>query len=567
MKIFICCLALMWTHVRSVNAQNRYDVVITEILADPSPQVGLPQSEWIEIKNSSSSALNLQGWRLGDANNQSGPFPSFLLQPDSIVIICSNSALPGLLNYGPAISVSSFPSLDNDGDILVIRSAGNKIIHSVSYDLSWYKNELKKQGGWSLEMIDPQNPCAGKYNWQASTHVSGGTPGKRNSVDGVNADLLAPELLHSYTVDSITIRLVFDEPVDSLSGATLLNYSMNSGAALISAVTVPPLFDEVELRSSSVLTEGLIYYINVSSVKDCRGNPMPGTGVKTGIPSFPGRQDWIINEILFDPHPNGYDYVEFLNNSDKIFDLSDLLVANRNSSGIISSMQYISNRPRLVFPGEYIVVTEAADNLVLQYFVQSPGQVKMINSLPSFPDDEGIVIALDSRGIITDELKYEKEWHFKLISDPEGVALERIDPGGNSQDKMNWHSASSNAGYGTPGYKNSQYFPIAEQASHFQIEPLIFSPDNDGRDDYLVIQYETEAPGYMVNVLIFDAVGREVRHLVRNELAGKKGHWKWDGIDSKGMKLPAAIYVVYAEFFNLAGKKQIFKKAVSIAMP
>ncbi len=126
----------MWVHIRSAGAQNRFDVVITEIFADPSPQVGLPPSEWIEIKNTSPSAINVQGWRLADANNQSGPFPLFLIQPDSSVIICSNSALPGMLIYGPAIPVSSFPSLDNDGDILVIWSAGNKIIHSVGYDLS-----------------------------------------------------------------------------------------------------------------------------------------------------------------------------------------------------------------------------------------------------------------------------------------------------------------------------------------------------------------------------------------------------------------------------------------------
>ena len=55
---------------------------------------------------------------------------------------------------------SSF-SLVNTGTTLVLRDAQDAIIHHVSYTDSWYQNSIKQNGGWSLEMIDPQNPCAG----------------------------------------------------------------------------------------------------------------------------------------------------------------------------------------------------------------------------------------------------------------------------------------------------------------------------------------------------------------------------------------------------------------------
>ena len=99
-------------------SQNRYDVVIDEVMADPTPQVGLPNNEWIELKNTTTSPIDLQGWRIGDATGQSGGLPNFILQPDSFVIVCTASAVAAMSAFGTTISVTSFPSLDNSGDHL-----------------------------------------------------------------------------------------------------------------------------------------------------------------------------------------------------------------------------------------------------------------------------------------------------------------------------------------------------------------------------------------------------------------------------------------------------------------
>ena len=74
-----------------VLSQSRYDVVIDEIMADQTPQIGLPSNEWLELKNVSVNPINLQNWRIGDASGQSGPMPNFVLQPDSFVIVCTGS--------------------------------------------------------------------------------------------------------------------------------------------------------------------------------------------------------------------------------------------------------------------------------------------------------------------------------------------------------------------------------------------------------------------------------------------------------------------------------------------
>ncbi len=549
-------------------SQNRYDVIIDEIMADPTPQVGLPGNEWIELKNITTTPINLQNWRIGDATGQSGPLPNFILQPDSFLIVCTSSAVAAMSAFGTTISVTSFPSLDNAGDQLFLKAANGTIIHAVSYSDSWYQNAVKANGGWTLEMVDTKSPCAGSDNWKASIDPSGGTPGKKNSVDTINTDQTPPSLLRTFTIDSVTIIAVFNEPIDSSLGATVSNYTIDGGLAIASAITLPPLFDRVQLNLSSKMSLQTVYNITAANITDCKGNNIgPNNHAKAGLPEDAAPSDMVVNEILFNPRSNGYDYVEFYNRSQKIFDASKMYVANRNTSNAISSVIALAGTPWLIFPDDYIVSTENAINLQGNYLVKYPENVLEVSSLPSFPDDNGFVILLNLQGNVVDEVDYDHSWHFKLIDNEDGVALERIDPDGTSQDPNNWHSAASTAGYGTPTYKNSQYKQPPGINATIEITPKVFSPDNDGRDDITTVQYKVADPGYAANITIFDAAGRPVRNLVQNAILGSSGYWNWDGLDDKGRKLPVGTYVVFTEIFNLQGKNQKFKNTVIVARP
>jgi hypothetical protein len=549
-----------------IRAQNRYDIVIDELMADPTPQTGLPNNEWIELKNITNAPVNLQNWRIGDASGQSGPMPNFILQPDSFVIVCASNAVASLSSFGTVISVTSFPSLDNDGDQLFLKAANGTIIHALSYSLPWYGNELKKEGGWTLEMMDTKSPCEGIGNWKASIHAAGGTPGTKNSIDAINNDQTAPQLIRAYTTDNTTIILVFDEPVDSLKGATTSNYAISGGLTFASAVTLSPLFNTIQLKTSSALTTNTVYVISVENIADCKNNLIGAANkIRVGLPADPAIGEWIINEIVFNPRPNAYDYIEYYNNSNKIFDAAKLYIANRNGTGSVSSIKALSAAPVYIFPGDHLVVTEDPGNLALNYLVKNPDNVLAISSLPSFPDDGGTVVALNFQGSVVDEVNYKKGWHFKLIANDEGVALERIDPNRSSQDETNWHSAASTAGYGTPTYENSQYRQLPGTMAVMEISPKIFSPDNDGRDDIAFIRYKMDASGYIANIAIFDAAGRPVRNLVLNGILGVSGFWSWDGLDDKGKKLPVGSYILFTEIFNLQGRKERFKNVVVLA--
>lgn len=565
MKKIWCLIGVLYCLHSELYSQNRFDLLITEIMADPTPMVALPNNEWIELRNNSGQPINLQGWRLGDATGISGLFPIYTLRPDSFLIICSSGSLPAMLSLGPAISVTSFPSLDNDGETIYLRAPNGKTIHAVGYNSNWYQNELKKDGGWTLEMMDTRNPCSGFSNWKASRDPRGGTPGKINSVDTVNIDNTVPNFDKAYSNDSLNIILRFDEPLDSTQAVIATNYSIDGGITIAAISVIPPLFTEVRLRLSSPLRKETIYEVHISGIKDCKGNTMERDTLKTGLPSDPSPGEWIINEILFDPRSGGSDYVEFFNNSKKIFDAGRLFIANRSSGGVVGSIKPLSSEPHYILPGEYLLVTDDSAAIARQYLVKNKKQVLELSSLPSFPDDEGIVVALKFQGIIQDELSYKADWQFELLSDKEGVALERIDPKGPTQEKSNWHSASSTAGYGTPGSENSQYKLIGESSSGFKLVQQIFSPDNDGNEDVATIQYQMEEPGYMAQIRIYDMEGREVRYLVKNVLLGIKGSWNWDGLNEKGQKLPIGHYVILVDYFNTAGKRRMQKLLIVLA--
>ena len=553
----------------TVKAQiaNKFDIVIDELMADPTPQVNLPNNEWIELRNTTASVINLLGWRIADATGTSGPMPSYNLLPDSFVTVCTASAVAAMSLYGPTIAVTGFPSLDNTADIIYLRSPQNKIIHTVNYTDAWYQNELKKDGGWTLEMIDIKNPCGGFSNWKASADTKGGTPAKKNSVDAINADATAPQLLRAFAIDSVNIVLVFDEPLDSVKAATANNYAFSDGiGAPLQAITIAPTFDKVSLKINIPLSRNKVYTVTATAITDCSGNAITAKNMtRVGVSTIADSLNIVINEILFNPKTNGTDYVEIYNRSNKIIDLKQTYIANRNAAGVISSIKPLSAENYLLFPQDFMVITEDAAIIKRDFITKNREAFVTVASLPSFNDDKGNVIILNAQGSITDELQYDEKWHFKLIDNREGVALERIDYNAPTQQQDNWHSAATSVGYGTPTYKNSQYKINDGVKGEIKITPELFSPDNDGIDDFATIDYSFPSPGYVANIVIFDAAGRVVRNLQRNALCGSNGNYRWDGLGEKNQKLPVGIYIIYTQIFNLQGKQKQFKNTIVLA--
>jgi CHU_C Type IX secretion signal domain len=267
---------------------------------------------------------------------------------------------------------------------------------------------------------------------------------------------------------------------------------------------------------------------------------------------------------LFNPLPNGKEYVEIYNRLQKIIDLNKVYIANRNSAGIISNIKHVTDENILLFPGEFMVLSTDPEAVKNQYLTQNPDAFLKVNSMPSTPNDKGHVILLNQQGLIIDEVAYSEKWHFPLIQNPKGVSLERLDYNGPSA-QSNFHSAASSVGYGTPGYKNSQSAQEDNIRTGITVTPGIFSPDNDGIDDFVVISYNFPSEGNITNISIFDISGKLIRTLQNNALSGSRGTYKWDGLDDKNRTLPQGIYIIFTDTFNKNGKKKQYKNTVVLA--
>jgi len=98
---------------------------------------------------------------------------------------------------------------------------------------------------------------------------------------------------------------------------------------------------------------------------------------------------------------------------------------------------------------------------------------------------------------------------------------------------------------------------------HNQIlEKTVFSPDNDGIDDSLSINYNfAEAKGRL-KILIFDLNGKKVRELINEKIAGNSGTIFWNGKNDNNQISSIGIYIIYLEYKT--SKKTITQKASAI---
>lgn len=424
------------------------DLIINEVMANPNGAMGLPETEYVELYNTTDKEINLTGWSFIYADK--GTSLQSTVPEKGYAVLYREGRDITVDKDGIAIPSDKFPSaLANTGKQIQLKSNDGSLIDEITYPTA--------KAGFSWERIED--------SWQLSSDQRGGTPGSVNSTQS-------------------------SEP-------------------------------EKEEEERIII--------------------MPG--------------EVVFSELLPEPQEGGSEYIELYNRSDRALPLSDLSIAVRKNDNSLNTNYSLSSISDSVEPGEYALLTKSIAGVRDFFLIQSPESLHELK-LPVLANTSARLVLFRTKDTeVIDEIHYTDKWHSISTKNRKGIALERIDINGDTQDPDNWTSASTLSGGGTPGYKNSQTGEISGGGS-----TGIDMPEyNPATGDYS-IAYQLDRTGYLCRANVYDTSGRKIAEILNHELLGSEGIISWDGFASGGNKIVAGIYIFHAELYHPQGGRKIYKK-------
>ena len=366
-------------------------------------------------------------------------------------------------------------------------------------------------------------------------------------------------------INSNTLNLTFNKPINPASihsGNFKLTDENSQNIPIIQTIPTKGINKSVDISFGKV--SGVELSLTISGISDLSGKIMTPDSRSFSYTFSPEVGSMLINEVLFNPFTGGVDFVELVNVSEQTIPIHRLMMATRNDTLALKQIYSVCTEKRYLKPGEFMVCTKDPAIVASQYFTCNPASFCQMKSFPGYSDDSGTVVLLNDSLEILDEFSYSAKMHSSFLADEEGVSLERISLEKPTNDRTNWASAAASVGFATPGVPNSQARTEAEIQDEITPEPKAFSPNGDGYNDELSIIFKLSKPGYIANVRIFDAVGRQVRFLVKNQSLAQEGTWLWDGKSESGQKLNIGVYIILVEVFDQEGHAKAYKKTCTL---
>lgn len=236
---------------------------------------------------------------------------------------------------------------------------------SLNYTNNFFKNEEKREGGYSLERIQPTTNCQDSLNWIGGNHIIGGTPGEVNSVDGHIYDSIPPHVLSASSDNHNTVHIQLNElPINS-KAFEISNYELTQGNNNPVKINLNESTMSISVEFENQLPLNSIFQLMIKDLVDCSGNKSHDTLINITPIHKAKKGDIIINEILFNPYLNGVDFIELYNASDHFFNLHELTFKTYHPNPTTYAIQ--SYKDGIIYPNQFIALSIDTGQIKFDY--------------------------------------------------------------------------------------------------------------------------------------------------------------------------------------------------------
>jgi len=534
----------------------RGDIIINEVLADPVAG----GTDFIELYNVSDRLIDLSDCVLANlSRSQFTPLDSrIVMAPHSFLCLTNDTQVLKQVHLIPdtamlmEIDLPAFNNSSGTPAVLLEEPSGNYLyIDTMRYEQEMHLATLGSGEGFSLERVQAMEWSHTYDNWAScGDKVKKATPGYTNS----NAHPLKrykTRVLNDHTIEVCFRQLIKAEDlwtadnfsIDDISPDMLQVYSASEKCVL--------------LWSPFTFESGQLYELSVNKLTTSCGRILSDSSSLVRLVEKADPSDLVINEILFNPVPEHYDFIELMNTGDRFVTLDSLVLSNENNDDV-----EILRSSFILSPGEIVALTH--DPKQLSTYYNTPEEANIIQArLPAFNNDSGNITVYRLQNelpLVVDAFDYSDEMHFELLESTEGVSLERISSNAGSQSDDNWFSGAEAKNFATPGYRNTATQVSVSSQNMIDLSYRVFSPDSDGHKDLIFLNYSLNKPGFVANIDIFDDRGFRIKELCNNKLLAREGSLYWDGANEDSRMARIGIYIIRYHLFHpdgdiLKGKK------------
>jgi hypothetical protein len=543
---------------------KRGDVIINEILHSGDPQ-------FVELYNPTDHNYDISGWKINDSKTAASIDAGIHLLSGGYVVLTDNKRLASKVNH--AIYISNLPHYNKKSDAVYLQDKNGKIIDSLAYSPSF----ANPDGGKSMERIDPGAASNDPSNFATSTAVSGSTPGKRNSV--YEKDTTPPALQFAEVLPDSRIRARFSEFIKLRKDT---HFHINHQSLSVGHFDAHQA-NTIILQSKNSLPKNKKLTLKATKLEDVSGNKSKSSSVPVTRPAKSGNV--VINEIMYapvkDPDDNIPDqgqYIELRNIAKYAVSLKDVSLHDApDENGDVRSIYFVTTQSKYIPPDQTALIYSdtarsfSKSRVAVFFHLSEKPQTSLLRAdrkTLSLTSTSDAIYLAGKTGKTIDSVYYNDSWQNPNLAATKGLSLERINPKGPSNNSSNWGTSTAELG-GTPDQENTLY-QVPEQNKKqkvgIRLTPNPFSPDGDGHDDRLFINYKLDGSNYLITVDIYDRYGRKVRELVNDKPAGLQGSLIWDGLKDNGSRNRIGFYIIIFKAHDSSnGHSKAFKKTVVLA--